>query len=295
MTRRQATRPAFTLVELLVVIAIIGILMSLLLAAVTKTMTRIEETRTRNDIAQLSQAIESFKAKYNVGYIPSRIVLRRQLSTYGTTPLELDSKAYINQVWPTIDRAGAVSHNWGGMDGATLYGHQCLVFFLGGIQVNGACTGFSTNPNDPTAPGGDRVSFFDFPTNRLVDAGGGFLAFKDGYGKVPYAYFSSYKKTNGYNRYPGSDCSTLSTTFAPLAPSPYAENLGGAAGDKYLNPNTFQIISAGRDKNFGRGTFDAAHLWNARNPTGNADYVATAPGADDMSNFSDRFLGIPVN
>src|SRR5262249_1485200 len=34
----------------------------------------------------------------------------------------------------------------------TLEGHQCLVFFLGGIPVNGVCTGFSSNPANPALP-----------------------------------------------------------------------------------------------------------------------------------------------
>jgi hypothetical protein len=49
----------------------------------------------------------------------------------------------------------------------------------------------------------------------------------------------------------------------------------------YWNPNSFQIISAGKDQAFGPGG-----LWGTNNP-------ASGPGADDISNFSSSKLGSP--
>ena len=55
----------------------------------------------------------------------------------------------------------------------TLEGHQCLVFFLGGIpvaQANGsyAATGFTRNPQDPAGVLANRsASTFEFKNNRL--------------------------------------------------------------------------------------------------------------------------------
>jgi hypothetical protein len=55
------------------------------------------------------------------------------------------------------------------------------------------------------------------------------------------------------------------------------------AGRKsYLNPDTVQILSAGRD-----GLFGSADLWAPQ--TGSTDPL----GLDDQSNFSDRPLGVP--
>ena len=51
-----------------------------------------------------------------------------------------------------------------------------------------------------------------------------------------------------------------------------------------VNVKTFQIISAGPDRVFGRGG-----VWRP----GHGDYAPGQPGYDDLSNFHDRPLGEP--
>jgi prepilin-type N-terminal cleavage/methylation domain-containing protein len=329
----KTARRGFTLVELLVVIAIISVLMSLLLAAVMRVTIKAEEVQTRNDISQLDQAISSFKVKYSVSYIPSRFIIYQKQSDFQKAgKLGQDSFQYINTVWrhiPWLDYTKTppveiVHSNW--PNGQILEGHQCLVFFLGGPpvgQVIGTATqkapaGFSTDPTDPfkgPTAGEERVTFYDFPANKLswnnIRATGNlFPCFLDPYKKVPYAYFSGYKKANDYNRYyassgpdwdKGSDCISLGVW-------PYAETLSPTL--KYLNPNTHQIIGAGRDKTFGRGyailtppdgTNNQNNLWSVKNPLtpGHALYDISGnnktAGNDDMSNFHELMLGIPAN
>src|SRR5206468_4707691 len=105
----------------------------------------------------------------------------------------------------------------------------------------------------------------------------GFPSYFDGYGRTPYAYFSSYKGSNGYNRYinysnpylplvPGSpitsDCQALyQYSRSAFAPFPYAQSGMYAAPQgvpgatpNYLQPQTYQIISAGKNQFFGNGT-----------------------------------------
>jgi len=190
-----------------------------------------------------------------------------------------------------------------------LTGDQCLVFFLGGITYGTPpdCQGFCSSApttstitalRNPTQAGGDRIPpFYKFESKRLVrlvqqsdgsywyvDPSGtptfkaalqppaspnDFYSYADPYG-TPYAYFSSYKLTNGYARYGNSDCVNLGV-------SPYQSSTNPV---KYYNPNSFQIISAGPDKVFGPGG-----LWTAGTST-------TAAGtADDMANFADALLG----
>src|SRR5262249_51433873 len=156
-----------------------------------------------------------------------------------------------------IDWSNAI--DWSGGDpefsSVILEGDQCLVFFLGGIPrtVDGVadCQGFSTNPRNPAAPGGGRraicYEFHSPPLVKLHD--NAFLSYLDPYQKQPYAYFSSYKYRNGYNRYfpvsGDSDCAKLEVW-------PYARKLGEQP--EYVNPDTWQIISAGADTQFGPGT-----------------------------------------
>jgi hypothetical protein len=352
----------------LVVIAIIGVLVGLLLAAVFKVLDAAYEAQTRTDITQLTGAVEIFKQKYGVSYIPSRIVLCKQLANYyvpGTNPpqiksqLHQDSLQYLSQVWPRLNwqtihpPVPPANVIWQGIDWVgdgqpppppasnldpILEGEQCLVFFLGGIPsyLTGTVTGFSTNGSDPSwhtyvNPPGDIVApFFDFKSNRLVHfsqlvpamAGiNDFYVYMDGYGKTPYAYFSSYKTPNGYNRYwalqfpysptpaaPVSDCSALGVWpyaqagiyFAPPPPN-------SPSTPVYLNSQSYQIVSAGKDYIFGPGTVITG-TYTAPNgvsyliggPDWAPSFASQVPGYqqgfkggyDDISNFYDRLLGV---
>jgi prepilin-type N-terminal cleavage/methylation domain-containing protein len=184
-------RGGFTLIELLVVISIIVLLIALLLPAVQAARQRLQETRTRSDIDQLSSGLQAFKTKYSVPFVPSKIRLRNNMrytaAAGNAFPDQLDtfSQAYIKRVWPRIyvPQTPTDADNtlrWCPRDtGATnssfyvLEGDQCLVFFLGGMQpVGGGVLGFAENPRNPTdmTLGIVRTPpFFDFPTTRLLD------------------------------------------------------------------------------------------------------------------------------
>jgi len=95
-------RAAFTLVELLVVMGIIAILVSLLSGAVFVVLKRVDEVNTQNDIRQMESAVQSFKAQYNVDYVPSRFYLCETLADYQSASgnqLAVDSFNYLTRVW----------------------------------------------------------------------------------------------------------------------------------------------------------------------------------------------------
>ncbi len=243
-----------------------------------------------------------------------------------------------------------------------LEGDQCLVFFLGGIpSLAGGVPnmqGFGKNPKNPAdnstpfppngpnavvAPAGFNPPFFDFQSSRLVfmdvdpnvnPARPPFLSYldtyglSDGAGKLksgkPYAYFSSYKSANGYNRYfrdvsltafhsqHNSDCVTLGVwPYAEAAtpgcvPDPGDASdgrlLGGPPG-KYLKANSYQIVSAGADGKFGAGSVPIkiqdnvqGQVWVLPNlgwTPNNAPtfYPSGNDGFDDISNFTGSVLG----
>lgn len=300
---RRTLRPAFTLVELLTVIAIIAVLIGLTTAAVQKVRIRTLEVRNRHDISQMALAIDAFNAKYQVAYIPSRIVLRED-GAWGThanpiiRALELESMAFLKKMWPrlaTPATAGFKGHDWNG-DGVItpgdngafmLEGDQCLVFFLGGIQRGGVCTGFSVNKEYPALAGTNTEPIlYDFPTGRLQifmpnppTRSQFFASFIDQYGTMPFAYFSSWGG-QGYNRYLatlGSDCGTLGVT-------PYYESVGGTMISKAHNKDGFQIISAGYDGQFGPN--GSVTGFDARVGAG-----LIGAAADDMTNFHGTVLG----
>jgi hypothetical protein len=119
LVRRYPPRGAFTLVELLVVIAIIIVLVSLMIVAVPKALSPAYEAQTRTDITQLCAAVQSFETKFQVSYIPSRIILCKNYLNYfqGGNPangiiqvfpgvpsqLHQDSLAYLQRVFPRIN------------------------------------------------------------------------------------------------------------------------------------------------------------------------------------------------
>ncbi|MGE3807684.1 MAG: type II secretion system protein [Gemmataceae bacterium] len=262
-TAAHGQRQAFTQIELRVVISIINMLAGLLLAAVMRVFISVDEARVSNEIAQLNTAVESFKNSTTMGgfYFPSKMTLA------GTEDAsDLVARAAIRQMFPRINwqstaNPGGTVMDWDGNgtpDGTnTLNGAQCLVFFLGGPGGKG----FSTNVANPTLASGDRIPPFNFHPARLT--GSPFPHYTDIYNQ-PYLYFSSYGKVNGYV---AADCTQLA---------------GGAyqvSSGKFANPSSFQIISAGRDANFGGAS------------GGNILGSLSKQGQDNLSNFQKGTLG----
>ena len=299
MQQTSSRRNAFTLIELLVVIAIIAILTALLTAGVMAVMSKGPEVQTRNDILQLSQALQNFQGKYKF-YPPSRLKLCSTYSQYNPAlPLDVQSLQAINAMWPNLADTNPATLQkywtnvpWSGAvlppGGLTLDGDQCLVFFLGGIP-NGVNSpvGFSTSPTNPAAVGGDRIKFMEFPAGRLVfrNAASPFPSFVDGFKKQPYVYFSPGKST----LYDPTPINIAATAFAPAHQvSPYVQQLAPAV--KYWNANSFQIISAGANGQFGQGGTVSTipsivqQVWPSVNPPA---------GMDDMTNFNSSKLGAP--
>lgn len=286
-SRRTANRSGISLVEILIVISIISVLLGLLLVGISGARVKVREVSIRSDISQLAAAVNEFKSKNQITHLPSRIVLREDM-LYGThalppvAALERESNAYLRRLWPRLQSApidwnqdGAITP--GDAGSFILEGDQCLVFFLGGAQVNGTVIGFSTSVSNPMLPTGQRhPPFFEFKADRLQyvphpqSGNAPFLSFMDGYREMPYIYFST-RSRNDY-RY---DCPSFNVL-------PYAE---ASLPSKFHSPDGFQIICAGSDRNFGAGgPWDAA--------TG-APYVniANSPGRDDFANFHNARLG----
>lgn len=248
-TVQRRIRPGFTLIELLVVIAIIGILISLLLSALFKARALGEDLDARKDITELHKAVAAFCMNPNlgaVGFMPS---------SFDPGGGDAASASYISRLFP---------HSGGTLGGGgRMEGHQCLVYFLRGPSGQG----WSTNPRNPSAPGGERIGpFFDFKPDRIQNG-----AYLDRFRGQPIAYFCATQWSgqawmpNAYN--PG-DCASLGV-------QPY----------KGMNMDSYQLICAGRNKKFGTsgGGWDPANAMQI--------YPVGSDGWDDISNFSTTLLG----
>ncbi len=181
--RPDPRRRGFTLVEILVVIIIVAILVGLLLPVIAGAVRTAKNAAVSSEINLLAQALESFKARYGQ-YPPSRVLLVESgnYTFYMTNnnPIQQGDITYAQLAQRTISAfrkmfpkvvlstSGNVptigATNWydfngnGAFDstsGYILQGHECLVFFLGGIPLSDptsstfGLTGFGTDPTNP--------------------------------------------------------------------------------------------------------------------------------------------------
>jgi prepilin-type N-terminal cleavage/methylation domain-containing protein len=284
MIRRiRNSRVGFTLIEILVVIAIIAVLAALITGAVMAVLGKGPDVQTRQDISGLSNAVMLFKKDFGGVIFPSRVLLSPNINDYTTNPYGPESQKALIRLWGRINMAQACTDLanpafWGLTGPILLEGDQCLVFFLRGL--NG--TGFSADKTRPFASGGSRIGpWFDFPVAKLqvvshvnLFPATSFPSFLDAYDKGrPYLYFASYGKTVGYH-VPSptdlGDCQSGGGTGTTV--TPYIKSMNPAV---FYEPDSFQIISAGKD-----GIFNPGGLWAP----------GMAQGGDDFTNFSQGML-----
>lgn len=270
----KPTRPAMTLIEILVVLAIIALLASLVSVAVISLLGRGEDAKVAAEIMQLSSALQDFKQRFGI-YPPSSFTLRQNMNAYASDPT---NARIVAKIWPRLGgTSGSNPIDWGVPPKSlpiALEPDQCLVFFLGGIPNQSApgCLGFSTSPSNPGANTSERIGpFFNFESGRLISrTGNSFYSYVDAYpvtlpsqSRQPYVYFSP--ATGSY-------------------PTAAASGTGASAyrnsGNVFYQKDSFQILSAGRDKIFGTGQ------WEANNVS-----LAGANGIDDRTNFTSGILG----
>jgi general secretion pathway protein G len=201
----------FTLVELLVVLLILAVLIALLLPALNGALKTARNAAVGAEINQLAQALASFKTRYG-DYPPSRIYLSEdgnlmppqgntQIAPGDITYAQLGQRtiAAMRKFFPRVTfNLGTATSNWYDFNGdgskttasgATqqyiLQGHECLVFFLGGVPLlttsGYGMTGFGKDPTNPFTnsillPNGSpgpmysnnrQAPFFEFIANRL--------------------------------------------------------------------------------------------------------------------------------
>jgi len=217
----------FTLVELLVVIIIIAILAAIAVPAVMRATATAQNARIKSEIDMLHMAIQQYKNEYGsyppCADVPSGAILKHVSRIFPRMPV-----ANMNVSLPTAMQPNTAIYLW--------------------------LSGYNTD--DPTNPFvGAAKKMFDFDTSRV--ASNQFYA--PSKPNSPYIYIDS-------AHYPVYD-STASSPAGPFGGIYYSHHTATKAvpnfvttSQPYANPDSFQILSAGRDEKFGTDD-DMSNFW----------------------------------
>ena len=285
---------AFTLVEILIVIAIIGVLVSLVSVGVMTALEKGKSVAARTEISQLESAIAAAKQNFGgVDNLPSAIRLYNTPSGFtGDTALGVPTSNFLTKVfgktWQSSSACPWMGPGYTGTYPVTLSGMEALVYWLGGVRDgSGIFQGFSSNPSAPWDTTNTRYKtkgpFYEFdPVRVLKNNPTTIPTFVDRW-NGSYAYFSSADYSN-FSRTVNGGYGAYSATGGSISPLLRATNT-------FYNPKTFQIISAGPDQIFGKGSFGGGTTFGLIHTPGSGDYLVGAPGYDDLANFSSTQLG----
>lgn len=259
MSHRRRT--GFTLVELLVVVTIIAILAAILVPVVYTALGSAQDAAITVELSNIEAALKQYKTTIHGYAYPPNFTgpAFGGSSPWSTVPAAV--VAHIQQ------KFGRLNVNVATPPPDTLDPAEALVFWL---------QGYGPNPIDPLS-GVRKPVYTGFDETRLVDNGDG-----DGFPvyyptnaqKIPYIYFhhDSYASASY-----GSGTNELAVGGVAR---PYLSSVTGV----FVNPDSYQIISAGQDGDWGTDTGSPDKQFPSGLNYGTGDN-------DNVTNFSGGTLG----
>ena len=266
-------RPGFTLVEMLTVIVIIGILAGLTVGGAIAARNAVRRSIVVADIGQLKMALQKYKSE--VGEYPPDFAFCD--GNPATDPRCAAAQArvltHMRKRFPRLrintwteftTLVNPVTPVTAGPDADQLNPSTALVFWLGGVIIDGKPKGFSEDPTNPFKVGEPRTTpYFDFDPTRIPPSSAQYLQPKI-QPLSPYVYFRAVK-----------DNATGKFEYGAVTPgafSPFKFGAGDNVCVPYLedasvpspvndtdtrvwrDPETYQIIAAGLDGVFSSNT-----------------------------------------
>lgn len=297
---------AFTLVELLVVISIIGILMALTIPAVFHVITAGKDAAIYAELKQLEAACQAYKEKFGE-YPPDFAGVN--LASPGCDAPRAAVLRHLSKAFPRYTPSDwnefrdDVLNGWGIDINANLRTpFNALTFWLGGRPYNGRFTGFSANQLDPFDGSTSRIGpFFEFDVNR-VNANGCYWP-RVATGNLTSGAIAYFRAENGgyFNKSVVDLGDASNPTVFPAVDSNQSDPTTDPPRYAWINPQSFQIFSAGLDYHYSEpvehpefypnnAVIPTAPLGPYEYPNGgNYDPVAGYT-YDDITNFSEGRL-----
>jgi prepilin-type N-terminal cleavage/methylation domain-containing protein len=216
---------AFTLVELLVVIGIIGLLAAIITPVVMQSLTKARNAAIKAEIDMLHMAIMNYKNEY--GSFPPCV------SGAGAPTA---ASRHILRIFPRSSANIAA---------------QVTTAVTPANAIVGWLSGYTDDPMNPVT-NGKQNKLFDFDSSRISSG----TYFPSGKPSSPYIYIKSGTGlTDGYGVI-GSG--TASYSFGPNTYRPEVQVT--LSGTQFFNPESFQILCAGRDEQW-PSEDDLSNFW----------------------------------
>ena len=228
-------RPGFTLVELLVVVGIIAILAALLTPVVMQSLAKARNAAIKAEIDMLHMAIMNYKNEYG-SFPPCDSPL-----PYGTAS---PAVKHVTKLFPrctsVVTQFTAAGLSSPEQPYAAVDPTNALIAWLGG---------YTDDPTSPLRPSASRKKLFDFDQSRIS----GLTYSPPGKSGSPYVYI------NSSNYVIGGSVGTFGSYYAHRVPVSAAGDFQTLAQPAF-NPDTFQILCAGRDEQFSTDD-DLSNFW----------------------------------